>query len=473
MKTTYDFTRTKNLPPPDTDKSSALLSAELKKSAAKIVVLDDDPTGVQTVHGICVYTDWNKESLLDGLLSPDKMFFVLTNSRSFTAEQTARVHREIAENLAWAAKESGKDFILISRGDSTLRGHYPLETQVLKDTLTACGYVFDGEIICPFFKEGGRLTAGNTHYVLEKGIPTPAGETEFAKDKTFGFTSSDLCEWIEEKTAGKTKSADVTAVSLEELRDFNVPAIEQKLRAVKAFGKVVVNALDEADLQVFCTALYCVLGEKRFLFRTAASFVKILGGISSKPLLKAADLIAGTAASGGLIIAGSHTKKTTAQLAQLSECENVATVEFNQHLVVESDTVFEAEIHRALRLCEEYLQTNKTVCLCTRRERFDLNTGNKEDELKAAVKISDALTSIVARLSVRPRFVLAKGGITSSDTGTKGLSVKRAAVAGQIQPGIPVWICGEESKFPNLPYIIFPGNVGEDGTLRAIVEELS
>ena len=89
-----------------------------------------------------------------------------------------------------------------------------------------------------------------------------------------------------------------------------------------------------------------------------------------------------------------------------------------------------------------------------------------------SVKISDAVQSLVGRLSITPSFVIAKGGITSSDVGTKALAVKKANVLGQIKPGIPVWQTGEESKFPLTPYVIFPGNVGEISTLKEAVEVL-
>jgi len=39
-------------------------------------------------------------------------------------------------------------------------------------------------------------------------------------------------------------------------------------------------------------------------------------------------------------------------------------------------------------------------------------------------------------------------------------------------PGIPVWLTGPESLFPNTPYIIFPGNVGDDDSLKKIVTML-
>ena len=55
----------------------------------------------------------------------------------------------------------------------------------------------------------------------------------------------------------------------------------------------------------------------------------------------------------------------------------------------------------------------------------------------------------------------------------KALAIKKAAVMGQIQPGIPVWMTGSESKFPGMPYVIFPGNVGGEDTLKKVVETLS
>lgn len=101
-----------------------------------------------------------------------------------------------------------------------------------------------------------------------------------------------------------------------------------------------------------------------------------------------------------------------------------------------------------------------------------MGDNQQEEELKLSVKISDAVTSIVKKLGVRPSFIIAKGGITSSDIGTNGLSVKRATVAGQIKPGIPVWLTGSESKYPGLAYVIFPGNVGSKTSLKEVAELL-
>ena len=112
-----------------------VLGKELEKNQRKIIVLDDDPTGVQTVHGISVYTGWTIENIEAGFDENNSLFFILTNSRGMTADETAKVHTEIGRNIAAVARKKNRDFILISRSDSTLRGHYPLETLTLKKTL--------------------------------------------------------------------------------------------------------------------------------------------------------------------------------------------------------------------------------------------------------------------------------------------------------------------------------------------------
>ena len=103
-----------------------LLNKEIAANNKKIVVLDDDPTGVQTVHDISVYTNWEKESIRQGFEEENHLFYVLTNSRGFTAGQTTKAHREIAAVVDEVAKECGKEYIFISRSDSTLRDIIPL-----------------------------------------------------------------------------------------------------------------------------------------------------------------------------------------------------------------------------------------------------------------------------------------------------------------------------------------------------------
>lgn len=450
-----------------------LLAKEIAGSNKKIVVLDDDPTGVQTVHDISVYTNWSEDSIRKGFAEENKLFYILTNSRGFTAAQTEIAHREIAKAVDAVSKETGKEYIFISRSDSTLRGHYPLETIILKEEYEKnTGKKIDGEILCPFFKEGGRYTIDDVHYVRYGDTLVPAAETEFAKDKTFGYTVSDLKEYVEEKTGGVYKKENVTAISLKDIRALAFDKIEEQLMAVEDFNKIVVNAIDYVDVKIFCVALYRAMAKgKAFMFRTAAAIVKVMGGVSDQPLLTREQMVVKETDNGGIIVIGSHTEKTTRQMEMLKEIPDIAFVELNARLV-RDEAAFAREVERCLALEEEYISSGRTVCVYTTRTLITADTGDKEDDLRLAVCISDAVQSLVGRLSIVPSFVIAKGGITSSDVGTKALAVQRANVLGQIKPGIPVWQTGDESKFPQTPYVIFPGNVGEDSTLKEAAEIL-
>ena len=451
----------------------SLLKKEIEANNKEIVVLDDDPTGVQTVHDISVYTNWDKDSIRQGFEEENNLFYVLTNSRGFTEEQTTKAHHEIAEVVDEVARETGKEYIFISRSDSTLRGHYPLETQLLKaDYEKNTGKTIDGEIMCPFFKEGGRFTIDNVHYVKYGEELVPANETEFAKDKTFGYTAYTMPEYIEEKTKREYKAADVTCISLEDIHNMDIDKIEAQLMGVTGFNKVIVNAVDYADVKVFCTALYRAMAKgKVFMFRTAAAIVKVMGAVTDQPLLTREQMVVKETTNGGIVVVGSHTEKTTKQVECLKELKDIEFIELDATLVKDDDA-FEAEVSRCLAREEECIRAGKTVCCYTTRALITADTGDKEDELRLSVKISDAVQSLVGRLSITPSFVIAKGGITSSDVGTKALEVKKANVLGQIKPGIPVWQTGEESKFPLTPYVIFPGNVGEISTLKEAVEVL-
>ena len=438
----------------------------------KLVVLDDDPTGVQTVHDVPVYTDWERGTLARGLAEDGPMFFVLTNSRALTAAETVRLHTRIAENLAQAYRDTGREFLLVSRSDSTLRGHYPLETETLRRTLeSALPLRFDGEILMPFFAEGGRFTVGNVHYVRAGGSLIPAGQTEFARDTTFAYRASDLTEWIAERTQGAYPAGETVCISLEELRALEVEKIARRLRSVHDFGKIAVNAADDLDAEVFAAALWraAALGGN-YLLRCAAGLVRALGGIEKRPLLTSAELRTGGGA--GLVIAGSHVQKTTAQLERLLRDEpDLCPIRFDASAALREGAL-ETESDRVLAETERSLAAGRTAVVYTSREVLRAGSGAPEDNLRLSTGISRTLTSLVSRLETVPSFLIAKGGITSSDVGTRGLGVRRAMVLGQLLPGVPVWETGGESRFPGLPYVIFPGNVGEEDALLLAVRKL-
>ncbi|WP_337520950.1 four-carbon acid sugar kinase family protein [Mitsuokella jalaludinii] len=440
----------------------------------KIVVLDDDPTGVQTLHDVSVFTNWSESAIEEGFREKQKLFYILTNSRSFSAMRTKQVHQEIAERILTVAQRLQKDFLIISRSDSTLRGHYPLETQTLRETLEAHSTKHvDGEILCPYFKEGGRFTFGDVHYVCYGRKLVPVGQTEFAEDQTFGYHASNLRDYVEEKTQGAYKRETVMSISISELRQGDVEAIAARLCQVHDFGKVIVNAVTQDDVRVFVLALYEALSRgKYFLFRTAAAFVKEMGAIEDRPLLTHAEIFQeksmAAQQSGGVIVVGSHTEKTTAQLKALQGLPGLEFLELDSDLVLKPE-LFSQEVTRILEREEAIIRAGKTAVIYTKRKVLTLPDDTKESALARSVKISDAVQSLVGRLSITPSYVIAKGGITSSDVATKALHVHKATVIGQICPGVPVWRTGRESKFPQIPYIIFPGNVGDTDTLRQAV----
>lgn len=471
---TLDYDIIQKIPSIDEKKVDQYLMETIKSFHKKIIVLDDDPTGTQTVHGVSVYTDWSIESILEGFKEDNPLFFVLTNSRSFSVKKTKEVHELIAYNICEAAKIIKKDYILISRGDSTMRGHYPLETETLSDSIIKySGKKFDGEIFCPFFQEGGRFTMNNIHYVKEKNKLVPAGQTEFAKDKTFGYTQSHIGKFIEEKSKGKYKSSECIYISLEQIRSLNIDSIMEKLKEVTDFNKIVVNAVDYVDIKVFCIALIqAIKAGKNYMVRSAAALPKVLGGIQDRPLLSKEELVDNGIKNGGIVLIGSHVKKTTLQLDTLKNSKkDIEFIEFNAHRVLE-DGGLEEEVQSIIKKVGQNILEGKTTTVYTSRNLVNVEGMDKDKILELSVKISDAVTSIIGKLTIKPKFIIAKGGITSSDVGTKALKVKKAKVMGQIMPGIPVWMTGKESKFPNMPYIIFPGNVGEVDTLKEIVEEL-
>lgn len=449
------------------------LAKEIAKSPRKIIVLDDDPTGTQTVHDVSVYTDWSRSSLRAGFLEENKLFYILTNSRALSQKETTRIHREIADGAIAVSRELGIPFLIVSRSDSTLRGHYPLETQVLAQRLALQGQPIDGEILCPFFYAGGRFTVGNIHYVLQGEDLVPAAETEFAADKTFGYTHSDLPGYIQEKTAGAYPADSVVCISLEQLRAMDYEGITRQLMSVTGFGKVCVNAIGPVDVKVFCVALYRAMAAgKHFLFRTAADFVKAVGGISDQPLLTRQQLIPRPTQMGGVVVVGSHTQKTTEQLQRLLTSDRAVGIEFNSDLVLQGDGALQAEVQRCVALEEEIIRSGKTAVCYTNRKLLSLPDDTKEQALARSVKIGEAVHHLVGDLSVTPSFVISKGGITSSDVAVKALRLHRATVLGQICPGIPAWQTPEDSRFPGIAYIIFPGNTGSADTLRQAVDIL-
>ena len=357
---------------------------------------------------------------------------------------------------------------VISRSDSTLRGHYPGEVEALAQAL---GEPYHATLLIPFFLEGGRYTLHDVHYLQDGDTLTPVGESEFAKDTTFGFASSDLRAWVAEKTGGRVPAEAVVSLSLSDIREGGPDALTERLLALEG-QTVVVNAASRRDLEVVALAALRAEGQgKRFLYRTAASFVQVLSGLPPRPLLTAAELCTG--AGGGLIVVGSHVPKSTRQLTHLLTHHKLQSVEMAVPPLLD-EQMWRREISRVVAEVEGALKRGESIVLFTQRELLtsDKNEYNLSD-LEIGQRVSEGLVKVVQEINTKPRFLVAKGGITSSNLATRGLGVKRAVVRGQVHPGVPVWELGRESRFPGLTYVVFPGNVGNDAALTSVVQRLS
>jgi uncharacterized protein YgbK (DUF1537 family) len=455
-----------NLPPVWPDSLLEQIRARVQAHGQRFVVLDDDPTGTQSVHGLPVLTEWSVESLVDEL-KRSPVFYVLTNSRALTEDAAVVLARQIGANLTEAGRISGCSFAVGSRSDSTLRGHFPAEVDAMAKIIAGgAADAFAGYVIAPYFAEGGRFTVGDVHYVQQGDTLQPATNTEFAQDRVFGYSHSALPEWVEEKTKGRVKAADVVSITLEDLRRGGPSVVADKLMAMPAGGAAIVNSTDDRDQEVFVMGLLdAEEAGRRFLYRTAASFVRVRGGISKKPLL-ALEETRSEGTQGGLVVVGSYVAKSSDQLQHALKTPGVVGVELSVDALLTAGSGNE-ELARAQDEIRRRLEAGEDVILYTSRT---LRTGATDEEnLAIGRTVSAALCDIVSSLSARPRFLIAKGGITSSDVATRGLGVRRAMVLGQLLAGIPVWELGDESKFPGMPYVVFPGNVGQPESLAEAI----
>jgi uncharacterized protein YgbK (DUF1537 family) len=465
------FDKIKCLTALPSEKQNNLLSdiqSKVRQTKQKIVILDDDPTGTQTIHSLPVLTNWAVENIIKELQQDDPAFFILTNSRSLNSHDACDLGRKIGENLKAATKTTGIETVVISRSDSTLRGHFPQEVDAVAEAMGDSNLPY---LVIPFFLEGGRFTINDVHYVQEGDQLIPAAQTSYASDASFGFKNSNLCQWVEEKTSGRITKEAVCSISLDDIRLGGPKQVTEKLLKANNYSACIVNAASYRDIEVFVTGLLeAEKQEKRFLYRTAASFVRVRVGIKPrKDMLAKRELISDTK-NGGLFIVGSHVPKTTAQVKALIESTDIIPVEINVNNLLD-DQVREREVSLAVENATKALLKGEDTVIYTSR---DLITGqNAVSSLIIGQRISAALITIVKSIKCQPRYLVAKGGITSSDIATKGLNVQRAMVLGQVLPGIPVWKLGEETRYPGMPYIIFPGNVGDDSALAAILKKLS
>ena len=445
----------------------AAISSSQSKIQPKIIVLDDDPTGSQTVHSCLLLTKWDVETLRIGLADASPIMFVLTNTRSLTPEDATSVTREVCRNLKPALEAEGiQEFMIVSRSDSTLRGHYPIETDAIAEELGN----FDAHFLVPAFFEGGRFTKSSVHYLVVNGVPTPVHETEFAKDSVFGYTHSYLPDYVEEKTKGKIAAADVQRFLLGEIR----AGVRQRLARLHDNQCGVVDAENQADLNQFASDILAVAATgKRFLFRSAASLLTALAKLPPQPI--AAEDMSKYMRShkAGVAIVGSHVKKTTEQLENLLKAPNTVPVEIDvSRLLRVADTQSATLKKEALFQVQQAHQSGKTAVVFTSRK--ELEFADTATRLAFGQSVSALLMAIVQELPADIGFLISKGGITSNDVLSTGLNLPTARLLGQILAGCSVVRTpADHPRFPDLPVVLFPGNVGDANALATVYTRLA
>jgi uncharacterized protein YgbK (DUF1537 family) len=397
----------------------------------------------------------------------------------------------LLKGLQEAATETGTQIDIVLRSDSTLRGHFPLEPQLAESILGP----FSAWVLAPAFFEGGRVTLDDVHYVQEGEKLVPAAETPFAADKGFGFKCSNLREWIAEKFEWKDVPR-IESIRMDDLRGEDAPQkVATRLKEIlsaDSSGKpvIILNGFSPPDFQTFVAGVR-LAGDPRLLYRTGASFVSAHLGIERIPPITPEKLFQHDSdkSIGGLIVVGSYVPKSTAQRNYLLErCkDHLSHYELDVEKLLSSRDQNAALIQQTIQDIEKTIESGTDVVLSTSRRL--ITSDDKKTSLEMGKIVSGVLNSIVKGITVRPRYVIAKasltygaqisltqsnndqGGITSSDTATEALGMKRAKVVGQAATGVPLWKSETvgTGKWVDVPYIVFPGNVGQEETLGDLV----
>lgn len=468
---------------PEREIAPAKIAETARSTGSVLVVLDDDPTGTQSVSNLPVLTRWDVEDFrwafdlqLDG--ERPLAVYVLTNTRSLDAADAALRNEQVARAALQAAAEAGLSVSFVSRSDSTLRGHFPLETDTLAATMASVdpSSSVDAVLMVPAFGEAGRITVAGEHYMrTTDGQVAKVSETEFAKDATFGFSTSYLPDYVAEKTGGRIAPEDVMILDLDTIRS-GAAAIAGRLAEASNAQVATADIVTENDLLSLAEGLQqAEASGTRVLYRVGPPFMRARIGQEKRQPLTADEIYAENGAeqrtAGGLIVVGSHVGVTTRQLADLTGQHSNATV---IELDVPAILAEGAEAYLAGK-AEQIGAALATQDVIVHTSRKLVKTDDAAQSLDIARTVSAAVVSVVNQIlhATPPRFVIAKGGITSSDVAAYGLEIRHAIVRGPMLPGIVSLWESVDGPAAGIPYIVFAGNVGDDSSLTAVTAKLS
>lgn len=439
--------------------------------AGTLLVFDDDPTGSQAVHDVEVVLELAAQPVLEALSADGATCFVLTNSRAMdehrAVAQQNRLLRDILEGLP-----EGRVPQVVSRSDSTLRGHVIAEPNGLADVLEERGMHVNGFLFAPAMFEAGRYTTGDVHWAVVRGEHVRVADTDFAQDATFGYTASDLKDFLVERSGGTLQRDQILSITMEHLAA-GVDAVCRVLDQATHRTWVVVNGTEYAHQEVVVDALKRQQATGRnFIARCGPSFVRPLAGLKQSRVLEPADISIGAdRMPHGLVVVGSHVGLTNRQLAVLKDRGRVCDVEL--HVPTLLGPGHHTHVEQAITQATQAL-ADSDVVVCTSRDV--VRTDDPQESLSIARSVSDAVVEVVRGvMKAKPAWVIAKGGITSHEVAHKGLGIQRARVGGQFFPGqtsqfIPI---DADPEADGCPFVVFPGNVGTETAVADVVDVLT
>jgi uncharacterized protein YgbK (DUF1537 family) len=298
------------------------------------------------------------------------------------------------------------------------------------------------------------------------GEPVPVNQTEFARDSVFGYHHAYLPDYVEEKTQGRVRAEQVIRFDLDAVRG----DLGERLLALSGNACCVVDAESQPDLDGFARQVLTAASEgKRFLFRSAASLLTALAALPPQPVAAAEMSRFVRGGRPGVVLMGSHVATSSRQLDYLIKNSDVLPVLIDlDHLIEDEDRLL-ADI---LGQLEGARTGDRGAVLYT--SRGERQFPSKVERLAFGERVSAFLVRIVQNLPPDLGFLISKGGITSNDTLSKGLALRTARVLGQVRAGCSVVRCpADHPRFPDLPVVIFPGNVGGEEALAEVYRILS
>lgn len=407
---------------------------------SRVVVLDDDPTGTQAASGVTVLLGGGYGRLAE-VLRHERSVYLQTNSRSLSESAAVELAHTIRTLIDEASAVLGVEIRVVLRGDSTLRGHVFTESRVFSTDDSVLVFV-------PAFPEVGRTTRDGIHSVRTGETTVPVGQTEFAADPVFSFSSSHLPDFVEERTGSPGQLVGLDGV--------HSGTLVNELRSVPGGTVLVVDAVTPDDVRLIARSIERVWHERQVVVRCAASLAAELAGVPSSTALELSTVARPGRA---LVVCGSHTELARTQLACLAEIIGPPTEIVTDEAIKDATAAGSAATAREMRT----RRPGGVRFVTTQRDRSPQHASIDDGAM-----VMRALTEAARQLADPGGTIITKGGITAADVIEASIGATQARVLGQVRPGVSVWeMTSREGQ--TVLSVIVPGNMGDTTILAELV----